>query len=213
MPLLKWRLAGFPLGPPLLAALIAILCGCAAIALSGGRKARWLVPISGALLAGVAIFGLIPELGQAIGWVHALAFAGLGYAVLALLDHRGYPVCPSCSHGGKFTTSLVVATAFHAFVDGWGMAATQGQLAVGAAIATAILLHKIPEGLALGAMLRISTPRAAAAMGLLLLAEIPTIAGGMTGLHGTPGVWVNYPLAMASGTFLFLGFHAMYERK
>jgi len=206
-------LAGFPLGPPILAAFLAILCGLAAIALSGGQRARWLAPVSGALLAGVAIFGLIPELGGAIGWTRTLVLSGLGYLILALLDHIGYPVCPSCSHGKKFTASLVLATAFHAFVDGWGMAATEGQARVGTAITTAILLHKIPEGLALGTMLRISTPQAGFAMGLLLIAEIPTVAGGLTGLHGTPGVWVNYPLALVSGTFVFLGFHAIYARK
>lgn len=185
----------------------------AAIALSRGQRARWLVPVSGLLLAGVAAFGLLPELGAAIGWIQTLGFAGLGYGILTVLDHRGYPVCPSCSHGEKFTVSLVFATAFHAFVDGWGMAATEGQAKVGTAIATAILLHKIPEGLALGAMLRASAPRVALAAVLLLVAEIPTVAGGVTGLGGTPGIWVNYPLAVASGTFLFLGFHAMYARK
>jgi zinc transporter ZupT len=171
------------------------------------------VPVSGALLAGVAVLGLIPELGVAIGWVRTLVLAGGGYALLAWLDHRGYPVCPSCSHGEKFTTSLVVATAVHAFVDGWGMAATEAEARVGVAIGVAIFLHKIPEGLALGTMLRVSTARTGTAALLLVLAELPTVAGGFTGLHGTPGIWVNYPLAVASGTFLFLGLHAAAARK
>jgi zinc transporter ZupT len=79
---------------------------------------------------------------------------------------------------------------------------------VGTAIAAAILLHKIPEGLALGTMLRISTPRLAGAAGLLLLSELPTVAGGMAGRSAPPG-WVSYPLAVAGGTFLFLGMHAV----
>ena len=166
------------------------------------------MPISGVLLAGVALFGLIPELGEAIGWLPTLALAAFGYGFLTFLDHRGYPVCPSCSHGEKFTTSLVTATAFHAFVDGWGMAATARDARVGLAIATAILIHKIPEGLALGTMLRISTSGSGRAALLLIVAELPTIAGGITGLNGTPGLWVNYPLAVASGTFLYLGIHA-----
>jgi zinc transporter ZupT len=199
--------------PAVAAAFLAILCGLGAIALSGGKRARWLVPVSGALLAGVAVLGLIPELGVAIGWVRTLVLAGGGYALLAWLDHRGYPVCPSCSHGEKFTTSLVVATAVHAFVDGWGMAATEAEARVGVAIGVAIFLHKIPEGLALGTMLRVSTARTGTAALLLVLAELPTVAGGFTGLHGTPGIWVNYPLAVASGTFLFLGLHAAAARK
>jgi zinc transporter ZupT len=197
-----------PLVPPVAAALLAILCGLAAIALSQGRRARWLVPVSGVLLAAVAVFGLIPELGVAIGWIRTLALAGLGYAVLAWLDHSGFPVCPSCSHGERFTTSLVLATAVHAFVDGWGMAATGKDARVGVAIGMAIFLHKIPEGLALGTMLRVSTAQAGTAALLLCLAELPTVAGGFTGIHGAPGIWVNYPLAAVSGTFLFLGLHA-----
>ncbi len=166
------------------------------------------MPVSGVLLAGVALFGLIPELGEAVGWLPTLGLAAAGYGFLTFLDHRGYPVCPSCSHGEKFTASLVTATAFHAFVDGWGMAATARDGRVGVAIATAILIHKIPEGLALGTMLRVSTSGAGMALLLLIVAEVPTIAGGITGLNGTPGLWVNYPLAVASGTFLFLGIHA-----
>jgi zinc and cadmium transporter len=181
----------------------------AGIALSRGARARALVPISGVLLVAVAVLGLLPELMRAIGWWQTLAFAGAGFGLLAALDHRGYAVCPSCSHGGKFAGSLVVATAFHAFVDGWGIAATLDQAAVGIAIAAAILVHKIPEGLALGTMLRISTPRTGEALGLLLIAESPTIAGGMLGLRAQPGVWLNYPLAMAGGTFVFLGTHAL----
>jgi zinc transporter ZupT len=185
----------------------------AAILLSGERQARWLAPVSGVLLAGVAVFGLIPELGAAIGWGHTLVLAGGGYGFLWLLDRRGYPVCPSCSHGGKFAASLVIATTFHAFVDGWGMEATRGEARVGSAIAAAILLHKVPEGLALGTMLRMSTTTVMAGVGLLVLAEFPTLVGGVAGLYGTPGIWINYPLAVAAGTFLFLGLHAMAARK
>lgn len=202
-------MTSFPLAPPIAAALLAILSGLAGIALTRREKARGLVPLSGLLLVAVAVFGLLPELMAAIGWWQTLAFAGGGYGLLALLDHRGYAVCPSCSHGGKFAGSLVVATAIHAFVDGWGMAATEGEAAVGSAIAAAILLHKIPEGIALGTMLRVSAPRSGKAVGLLLAAELPTIAGGVAGLRTAPGAWLNYPLAMAGGTFVFLGTHAL----
>jgi zinc and cadmium transporter len=202
-------LTAFPLGPPIAAAAIAILSGLAGVALSRGQRSRALIPISGILLVSVALFGLLPELMHTIGWLRTLVLAGTGYGLLAVLDHRGYAVCPSCSHGEKFAGSLVAATAFHAFVDGWGMAATEGQAAVGSAIAAAILLHKIPEGLALGTMLRASSATTFEAVGLLLSAELPTVLGGAAGLHAAPGAWVNYPLAITGGTFLFLGSHAL----
>src|SRR5580700_8382586 len=95
---------------PLAAALIAIAFGFASIALASGKRLRYIVPISGVLLAVVALLGLIPELAQQIGWAHTLSIAAASYGFLAVLDHRGYAVCPSCSHGEKFAGSLVLAT-------------------------------------------------------------------------------------------------------
>ncbi|HZL56445.1 MAG TPA: hypothetical protein VFC21_05160, partial [Bryobacteraceae bacterium] len=124
---------------PIAAGLIAIAFGMASIALAGGRRMRYIVPVSGLLLAGVALFGLIPELARQIGWTRTVLPAFAGYSVLAILDRRGYAVCPSCSHGETFAGSLVAATAVHAFIDGWGIAASRNQGAVGGAIAFAIL--------------------------------------------------------------------------
>jgi zinc transporter ZupT len=126
---------------------------------------------------------------------------------------RGYAVCPSCSHGEKFAGSLVAATAVHAFIDGWGIAAARSLGAAGAAITGAILLHKAPEGLALGGLLRQSTPRAATAVALCVAAEAPTIAGGAVGFWGTPPGWMEFVLAAVSGMFLFLGVHAISAAK
>lgn len=195
---------------PLAAALLAIVCAVAGVALAQGRRARILVPVSGALLAGVAVFGLIPELVREIGWLAGLGLVAVGFGLLTVLDRMGYPVCPSCQHGEKFAGSLVLATAVHAFVDGWGMVAVGNHGAVPAAIAMAILIHKIPEGLALGAMLRAAAPDTAVL--LAILAEVTTLAGGAAGLVAMPGNWVNYPLALAAGTFLFLGLHAFGSR-
>jgi hypothetical protein len=36
-----------------------------------------------------------------------------------------------------------------------------------------------------------------------------TIAGGCAGLWLTPAAWASYPLAIAAGTFLFLGGEAL----
>jgi zinc transporter ZupT len=197
------------LGPPIAAAFFAVFSGIASILVSRGQRSRALIPVSGVLLVCVAVFGLMPELIAAVGWLRTLALAGTGYAILAILDHRGYAVCPSCSHGEKFAGSLVAATAVHAFVDGWGMAATERDAAVGSAIAAAILLHKIPEGIALGAMLKASSASNGAALALLVGAELPTVLGGFAGLRSAPGLWLNYPLALAGGTFIFLGLHAV----
>lgn len=204
------RCAGLKL--PAIAALLAIGFALASIALASGTRRLLLVRISGALLAGVALFGLLPELVREAGWWPTLPLAALGYGSLMLLDHRGYSVCPSCSHGGKFAGSLVAATAVHAFVDGWGIVAAgtrgTGQGTASGAIVLAILFHKAPEGLALGAMLRASSRSIGAAVLLCFVAELPTILGGAAGLWITPPEWIRYMLSLVAGTFLFLGIHA-----
>ena len=75
----------------------------------------------------------------------------------------------------------------------------------------AILLHKIPEGLALGTILRASVGGARTAIAWCAAAELATVVGGAVGLWLAPASWINYPLAIAGGTFLFLGIHAVHS--
>lgn len=190
--------------------------------LEHAKHTRMLIPLSGGLLIGVAVFGLIPELVLDIGWMRGLALVALGYALLKGLDRFAFSVCPSCSHDHGheacaeplhgFAGPLLAATTIHAFVDGWGLVAVQvGTRTPGAgtAFATALLLHKIPEGLALGTILRASVDREWTALALCAAVEIATIIGGAVGLWLTPANWISYPLAIAGGTFLFLGVHAV----
>jgi len=181
-----------------------------------------LVPLGGGLLIGVAVFGLIPELVSDVGMALGFALVASGYLLLHLLDRYAFSVCPSCAHDHKhegcheelhgFAAPLLTATGIHAFVDGWGLVAVNRvSHSPGAttAFAAALLLHKIPEGLALGTILRASVERASYAFALCVVIELATIVGGAIGLWLTPAAWVNYPLAVAGGTFLFLGVHAV----
>jgi zinc transporter ZupT len=217
-------LAGSSLGLPILATAVAIASGAAGVWLLGHAKhTRVLIPLSGGLLIGVAAFGLIPELVLDLGLLRSVLLVAAGYALLNLLDRFAFSVCPSCSHDHShedcheplhgFAAPLLMATAIHAFVDGWGLIAVQqGTHASGAktAFAAALLLHKIPEGMALGTMLRASLDREVTALALCAAVELATVVGGATGLWLTPAEWVDYPLAIAGGTFLFLGIHAVH---
>lgn len=220
---------------PILAALVAIFFAMLAVLLLQDRKtARFLIPLSGGLLAGVAVFGLIPELSEQMGWATGLSMVALGYGLLMGLDRFVYSVCPSCAHDHDhdgcattlhgFALPIFIATSVHAFIDGWGLVTVQaaGPLATaGTALAAALFLHKIPEGLALGTILRASLgrtgtslygiPLKGAAILLCALAELATVLGGGAGLWRTPAAWVGYPLAFAGGTFLFLGVHAVHS--
>jgi zinc transporter ZupT len=212
---------------PILATLVAIVSAASGVALLGqAKRTRVLIPLSGGLLIGVAAFGLIPELAEDIGWARGLLLAGVGFALLQGLDRFAFSVCPSCEHDHDhvhesdvepmhgFATPLLAATAFHAFVDGWGLVAVRMEThgaGASTALAAALFLHKIPEGLALGTIMRasISSSRAWSAFLLCAAVEMATVVGGATGLWLTPAGWVSYPLAIAGGTFLYLGVHAV----
>ena len=166
---------------------------------------------------GTVFFGLIPELGTQIGWLLTVVLVAAGFGLLVLLDRSGISGCPSCSESEGFAVALLVATGLHALVDGWalsvsGTAGSPGSSSVSLSIA--ILLHKVPEGLALGTILRAGLPgqppmRKSIQILCAFVAEFPTLAGGLLGSHTPPGPWLYGPLALAGGTFLFLGFHAM----
>ena len=210
----------------LFAALIGI-AGAAAgayLPVAHGR-ARILVPVSGAILLAVSLFSILPEIASEEGWLRAGVFYAAGYTLLFVIDRYVHPVCPSCSHDHDhghcemelhgFGAPLVIATAIHAFVDGWGMIVAQQAVGEGVrtAIPLAVLLHKIPEGLALGVMLfaALRSRRVAAAWGGA--AEMVTAVGaGLAGviLPGATAAWARDLLAIAGGTFLYLGFHAVH---
>jgi zinc transporter ZupT len=198
--------------PAMFATALALVCAIAGARLeAGARRSRILVPVSGALLVGVAIFGVGPEAVRGAGWIATIALAAAAYFGLSMLDLHGHPVCPSSSHGESFATSLAIATGMHAFLDGWGLSVIRSASSGGVpdAILGVILLHKIPEGLALGAMLRASTPSLVTALTLAGAAELMTVAGGVLGVWAPAAAWVNYLLAIALGMFLFLGTHAL----
>jgi zinc transporter ZupT len=197
---------------------VAAVCAAGGAALAGqGWLTRYLIPLSGGLLIGVAAGVLMPELAADLGWPLTLGLAALGYGLLIAVDRLAFPICPSCDHAGdntvhgvrqleSFAAPLLIAVAIHAFVDGWGLVAV-GKAAPEASrpLTMAILLHKMPEGLTLGAVTRASFATAGQALVWCVAAEMATIAGGGAGLWLTPVRWVSYPLAMAAGTFLFLG--------
>ncbi len=190
------------------------------------RRARVVLPLSAAVLVAVAVFLLLPELAAEMGWMSGTLLFGAGYLLLFAVNRWVYPVCPTCSHDHDhascttflhgFAVPLVAAGAVHSFFDGWGITAAGESVAVGVRVAVplAIVLHKIPEGMALGGILRASMRSRVATAGWCALAQGTTLAGGVVGLALAPKLgtaWVSYPLAVAGGCFLYLGLHAIHE--
>jgi zinc transporter ZupT len=212
---------------PVLATLVGWAGAVLGVWLTGmRRRARVVIPFSAGVLLGVALFGLAPELASELGWARVLALAGGGYGLLLLVDRYVYPVCPTCAHDHDhrgceaelhgFAAPLIAAAAMHSFLDGWSVATAQLSLPLGLRIAVplAVALHKVPEGIALGGIMRASVSSRAVALGWCLLAEGATLVGGVAGLTLAPHMgtrWITYPLGFAAGWLFYLGWHAVHE--
>jgi zinc transporter ZupT len=209
----------------LMATLAAALGAVLGLSLTGIRSGtRQMTAFSGGLLAGVALFGLLPEVGEALGWTVGVLLLVAGYLLLMGIDRYVYAVCPSCSHDHDhdgcsstlhgFAAPLIVAAALHAFLDGWSIATSQSAaMGLRVSLPLALSLHKIPEGIALGAILRASTSSRSRAFAWCLAAESATLLGAGSGVAMASRVtarWLHYPLALAGGCLLYLGYHAVH---
>ena len=190
------------------------------------RRVRAMVPFSAGVLLGVAVFGLAPELAGELGWLASGALFAGGYGALLLVNRFVYPVCPTCAHDHDhnkcatelhgFAAPLIAAAALHSFLDGWSIATVQlaAPLGLRVAVPLAVALHKLPEGIALGGILRASVGSRSAAVLWAILAEGATLAGGAAGLLAAPHMgtaWIIYPLGFAAGWLFYLGYHAVHE--
>jgi zinc and cadmium transporter len=182
-----------------------------------------LVPFGGGVLVGVALFWLLPEMAQRLGWPAAIAWMGGAALALWLLDRYVYPVCPACApahdhvhcetrlHG--FALPLLAAAAVHSTLDGWGVMAGQDHPAWGPALILGIAAHKVPEGLALGVIARAALASRWAALGWCVTAQAATLGGAGLEFLFAPvlGPHSLYALlAIAGGSFLYLGGHAVH---
>jgi zinc transporter ZupT len=215
------------MGPPVLATAAAMAGVLIGMWLTGARKrARVVVPFSAGLLGGVALFVLLPELLEEVGWARSFALLAAGYGALFLVDRYGYPVCPTCAHDHDhescaavlhgFAAPLIAAAAVHSFLDGWSISTSEHALTAGARLAVplAVGLHKLPEGIALGAIMRAAVRTRPAVFGWCLVAEGTTVLGGAVGLLLAPYLgaeWISYPLGIAAGLFVFLAIHAVHQ--
>ena len=187
--------------------------------------ARGMVAFSGGILMGVAVFWILPDLANHFGWPFAAGWVGLGFAALWFTNAYVHPVCPSCSHTHDhdhcstrlhgFAGPMLTVAAAHCFLDGWILAAGgEGGQALAAGVLIGIAAHKLPEGLALGIIVRASVKGVRSALISLVLVESLTVVGSGAALALAPymGVqWAHTLLALAAGSFLFLGYHAIHS--
>lgn len=212
---------------PLLATVVGVAGAALGVWLTGLReRARLVIPLSAGVLLGVALFGLLPELAEQTGWPASAALFLAGYGLLLAINRYAYPVCPTCAHSHDhdacstelhgFGAPLIAAAAVHSLLDGWSVATVQSAAPLGLRIAVplAVALHKLPEGMALGGIMRAAVRRRGAAMGWCVLAEGSTLVGGVAGLLASSHLgtgWTMYPLGLTAGWLAYLGYHAIHE--
>src|SRR3954467_11403294 len=163
----------------LIAALLTLLaCTGVAMGVLLGRSriiSAHLGAAGSGLLCGIALFWLLPETAQISGWTAALGLtAGFG-AALAVLDH--YLIDEGWAKNENIVRPLPIATVIHSFLDGWSVRATAMNALTAVAVPIGLALHKIPEGIALGWIVRraLASTRNALIAGLSV--EFLTLAG------------------------------------
>jgi zinc transporter ZupT len=204
---------------------VTLLGAFAGIRLAGIPSiSRRTLPFSGGLLVGIALFWILPEIAGHAGWLGACAGLIGGFSTLWLIDRYLYPVCPTCSHTHHhedcsrtlhgFAAPLLIASGLHSFFDGWSLAVSQQKGFEGLKLAflVGIGVHKLPEGLAMGALLMAALGTGWRAMLGAAAAQSMMLAGGALAIllanYLAPTGTLAF-LSIAAGAFVYLGYHAV----
>jgi zinc transporter ZupT len=156
-------------------------------------------------------------------WPGALAWIAAGFALLWVVDRYIYPVCPACSpehdhdhcatrlHG--FAGPLLAAAALHSALDGWSASAALQERVIGPGFIAGIAVHKVPEALALAVIARAALRSRSSALVWCIAVQCATLVGGALEAMFAPylGAYgLHALLALAGGSFLYLGGHAVH---
>ena len=186
---------------------------------------RRVIPLSGVILVMVSLFWVLPELVRQFGLFTGGGLMMAGFVVLLIIDKYVHAVCPACSHSHDhdschtplhgFAAPLIIAALLHSFFDGWMLAAGNeaGAGPLGPAILLGVALHKLPEGVAFGVIVRAALNSRARAFFFAGLVQGTMLAGGVLEYAAAPFLgnrWIALLLAFGGGTFLYLGYHAVH---
>jgi zinc transporter ZupT len=199
-----------------------ILGSLLGILVTGTERMRSrVVAVSSGILCGVALVWMLPEMSQISGSHFAGIALGACLGVLFLVDRFVFPVCPCCTHVHHHSSSdgasaslllpLVAGICLHNFLDGWSTqlaSETAGNLGLGMLVGN--LVHKAPESVVLGLLLRSATGNSTRAAGLAAFASGFLVIGGAAQTYSasfhSSGLFMA-SLALAAAGFLFVGIH------
>jgi zinc transporter ZupT len=189
-----------------------------------------LISLGAGTLLGVTVFAILPESLAALRWWWVLLAMGSGYAVFFLISKYVYHVCPACAashfdeaashHFSEIAAAMMLALAIHCTADGLALAAgheaevsrAPGGRVLDFSLIMAVCVHKVPEGLALGALLLGAGFSRAQTLIRVAAVESTTLLGGVAGwlfFRHTSMLWLDAAMAHVGGGFLFLAIHAV----
>jgi uncharacterized protein len=203
----------------LLLSIVALGLGPAIVALSSTRS--WVLALVDGFvivtIGGIALIHILPHALLSCGvWAFVGAAAGLfGPIAFERRDHAHH----DDPHGGDRAVHrpalalALLGIAIHAFLDGSAFAghddpghAEHGTELLG----LAVVLHRIPEGLAIWWLVRPRVGGARMPIGALALVAIATVAGARFGdelLHGTRAAVFSFVQAVVAGSLLHVIIH------
>jgi zinc transporter ZupT len=190
-----------------------------------------LISLGAGTLLGVTIFAILPESFEALRWWGVLLAVGSGYAVFFVISKYVYHVCPACAashfdeaathHFSEIAAAMMLALAVHCTADGLALAAghqaeaahAPGGRVLDLSLILAVCVHKVPEGLALGALLLGAGFNRAQTLVRIAAVESTTLVGGILGwvfFRHASLFWLDAAVAHVGGGFLFLAVHAVF---
>ena len=186
------------------------LLGAAAVVAHSRWSVRALenmVALSAGFMISVALLDLTPDAITAQGEKAALIIL-LGYLLVHLTQHTLAPhfhFGEEHHHVTKMVSfSALAGLMLHTFVDGVAIASGFGvSQALGMLVFLAILLHKLPEGLAISSLFLASGESRGAALGASAALAISILIGAV--LTQQVPILGNYGLPLAAGVTLYVG--------
>ncbi|MGZ3464962.1 MAG: ZIP family metal transporter [Gemmatimonadaceae bacterium] len=166
-----------------------------------------MVALSAGFMVSVALLDLVPDSIRVHGESAALVIL-IGYLLVHLTQHTLAPhfhFGEEHHHVTKMVSfSALAGLMLHTFVDGVAIASGFGvSNALGLLVFFAILLHKLPEGLAISSLFLASGESRRAAFGASVALAISTMLGAL--LTQQIPVLGQYGLPIAAGVSLYVG--------
>src|SRR6266496_1409114 len=184
-----------------------------------------LISFAAGTLLSVTVFAILPESLNYSGTWLVIAAGATGYVLFYFVSKYVHHVCPACAashfdadatrHFSDIATALIVALAIRSTTDGLALGIQHEAPATEAttwSLFSALCIHKVPEGLALGSLLIGAGLQRAPALGWVAAVEATTLLGGVIGfffLARAPTFWLGLIMAHVGGGFFYLAAHAV----